>query len=273
MELAAALAERGAGACRLAIVCGSGLAALAGVLERPQSIAFEELGALPPPRVPGHAGRFVLGEVGGHGVLVQVGRLHLYEGWSAAEVALPVRAYGRLGLAGVLLTNAAGGLHPAWGPGTLMRIVDHLNLQGRSPLARAERRAGPVYDPALGEALEGAAAAAGIELARGVYAGLLGPAYETPAEIAALARLGADAVGMSTVAEACAARAAGLRVAGLSVIANPAAGLAPGPLDHAAVLAAVGAASERLVRLVARALPGLLEELLRPSPAPLPEPG
>jgi len=167
---------------------------------------------------------------------VQQGRVHLYEGWSVQELTRLVRAFAALGVRALVLTNAAGGIRAGFGPGTLMRIRDHINLQGRAPLARAERGFGTPWDAQLGALLDGAAAQAGLALENGVYAGLFGPAYETPAEIRWLRSLGADAVGMSTVAEALAARACGMRVAGISCITNLAAGLAPGPLSHAEVL-------------------------------------
>lgn len=268
--LAASLAARGAGDCRLAIVCGSGLGGIAEELADATEIPWDE-GEDPPAgapgrrgaRVPGHDLRFVLGRLAGVAVLLQSGRRHLYEGWSPFEVTLTVRAYARLGLGGVLLTNAAGALHPDWPPGTWMRITDHLNLQGRAPLWRGERALGRAYAPALGAALERAASRAGVPLVPGVYAGVLGPAYETPAEIRALARLGADAVGMSTVAEAAAACALGLQVAGLSLLTNAAAGLAPGPLDHRDVLVAGQRATARLALLLRQALPELAAALGR----------
>ena len=147
-----------------------------------------------------------------------------------------MRAFAELGVRALVLTNAAGGIRESFRPGSLMRIRDHIDLQGRAPLARAERGFGAAWDVELGAVLDGAAARAGLALENGVYAGLLGPAYETPAEIRWLRSLGADAVGMSTVAEANAGRACGLRVAGISCITNLAAGLAPGALSHAEVL-------------------------------------
>jgi purine-nucleoside phosphorylase len=200
--------------------------------------------------VSGHAGTIHLGRLGGVPVLVQAGRVHRYEGWSAREVARSVRAYCRLGIRGVVLCNAAGGLRPEWAPGTWMRIVDQINLQGASPLAHAEARRGNPYDPAFGATLERVARAEGTPLERGIYAGLLGPSYETPAEVRMLRALGADAVGMSTVAEAQAAAASGARVAGLSLITNPAAGLAAGRLTHDEVLAAGQAASAEIAELL-----------------------
>jgi purine-nucleoside phosphorylase len=246
---------------QIAFVLGSGLGAFAERLARARSVPAADLDGLPQSGVPGHAGRIVAGEIGGVRVLAQQGRVHLYEGWSAQELTRAVRAFAAIGVRALVLTNAAGGIRAGFRPGTLMRITDHLDLQGRTPLTRAERGFGAVWDAELGRALDVAARNAGVALESGVYAGLLGPAYETPAEIRWLQQSGADAVGMSTVAEALAARAAGLRVVGISCITNLAAGLAPGPLSHAEVLES-GQRS-------ARELFSLLEQAVRPLTAAL----
>jgi purine-nucleoside phosphorylase len=175
-------------------------------------------------------------------------------------VAEPVLLIGRLGAARIVLTNAAGGVNPSFSAGTLMVIADHLNLTGRSPLVGRNADAmGPrfpdltaAWSPQLRRRLHEAAAAEGLVLAEGVYAGLLGPAYETPAEVRMLRTLGADAVGMSTVMEAIAARWAGLELAGISLITNPAAGLSSVPLSHHDVLAAAAEAGPRLERILVR---------------------
>lgn len=253
--LARELAERGASDHPLAIVLGSGLGALSERLAERRVIHGAELEHLPRPRVTGHAGEIVLGKLGGLPVLVQSGRVHLYEGRSAREVTRAVRAFARLGARALLLTNAAGSLDPAWPPGTLMRITDHLNLQGRTALVPGEEGRASPYDVELGDALERAAGALRVRVERGVYAGLLGPAYETPAEIRALRALGAGAVGMSTVAEANAACAAGLRVVGLACLANAAAGLAAEPLRHGDVLHVMQRSGEKLAKLVERVAP------------------
>jgi purine-nucleoside phosphorylase len=247
--LVSALAERGARKARLAFVLGSGLGAVAERLDEADAIPFASLPGMPASRVAGHGGTIHLGRLGGVPVLVQAGRVHRYEGWTAREVARSVRAYGRLGIRGVVLCNAAGGLRPEWPPGTLMRIVDQINLQGATPLAQEEARRGNPYDPAFGVTLERIARSSGLSLERGTYAGLLGPSYETAAEVRLLRALGADAVGMSTVAESQAAAASGARVAGLSLISNHAAGLAAGPLTHDEVLAAGKAASAVVAEL------------------------
>ena len=255
--LARSMAARGLERFELAVVLGSGLGAFADSLANARVVPYEELPEMPRSAVAGHAGRFVLGEAAGVRVLVQQGRAHLYEGWSAFDATRAVRAFAKLGCRGVVLTNAAGGLRREWGPGTLVRITDHINMQGRTPLFGRERSSGAIYAEAFGAGLERGARESGIELFRGVYCGLLGPSYETPAEIRMLASMGADLVGMSTVAEASAAHASGMRVAGLSLVTNQAAGISPTKLDHAEVLAAGKAAAERVKRLLLASIPHL----------------
>jgi purine-nucleoside phosphorylase len=245
----------------LAFVLGSGLGVFAERLVGARTIPYAEIDGMPQSAVPGHAGCLVVGEIAGKRVLVQQGRVHLYEGWSAHEVTRAVRAFAALGCRGIVLTNAAGGLRPEWKPGTLMRIADHIDLQGRTPLADAERGFGSPYDPALGAALEEGADQAGVELVSGVYAALLGPSYETPAEVRMLRWMGADAVGMSTAAEALAARAAGMRVAAVSCITNQAAGISGAALSHQEVIEAGRAAAQNFCALLERAVPHLVGEL------------
>jgi purine-nucleoside phosphorylase len=259
--LASELAARGACGARLAIVLGSGLGRVAERLRARTVIPSRELPHLPRPRVSGHAGEIVLGELAGLALLVQCGRVHLYEGRSPFEVTRAVRAFASLGVRALLLTNAAGGLQPDTSPGTFLRLVDHLNLQGRSPLFPGEEARASPYDAALGEGLERAARELSIPMERGVYAGVLGPAYETPSEVRALGLLGAHAVGMSTVAEASAARAAGMRVVALACIANPAAGLSSAALAHDDVLSVMRRSTERLARLIERVIPMWTEVL------------
>ena len=259
--LAGELEPHGVGEAELAFVLGSGLGGFVDGLERAREIPVEDLAHMPPSRVPGHAGRIVVGELAGVPVVAQLGRVHLYEGHTAAAVTRFVRALARLGTPGIVLTNAAGCLVPQWAPGSLMRLEDHLALQGRPALRGGEQGAGRVYDPALGAALDRAAAELGTPLHRGVYAGLLGPAYETPAEVAMLRWMGAHAVGMSTVAEATAARACGARVAAVSCLTNAAAGIAVEPLRHEDVVAVGGEAARRLGRLFHAAAPELARAL------------
>jgi purine-nucleoside phosphorylase len=254
-QLAQSLRRHGVEGARIAIVLGSGLGAFAERLSHSRSIPFADIEGMAASRVPGHAGRLVVGEVRGVRVLIQQGRVHLYEGWSAREVARSVRAFSKLGVGAIVLTNAAGGLHEAWKPGTLMRIRDHINLQGVTPLEHEEMGRGTPYDAALGGALERAAAAADTPLEGGVYAGLLGPSYETPAEIRMLAWMGADAVGMSTVIVALAAHASGMRVGAISCVTNLAAGIGQALLSHADVIQAGRESSDRFSALLEAAIP------------------
>jgi purine-nucleoside phosphorylase len=183
--------------------------------------------------------------------------VHLYEGWRFDQVTRCVRAFGQIGVKSVVLTNAAGGIRPEWAPGTLMRITDHVNLQNGSPLVSTEAGFANVYDSMLVAAIDAAAKKAKLELARGVYAGLFGPTYETPAEIRMLAWLGADAVGMSTVAEALAAHASGVRVAGISCITNHAAGVTDQIPNHEEVMEVGKKAAQRFSTLLEAATPEL----------------
>ena len=257
-ELAASLRARSElqlDQVRLAFVLGSGLGAFADELEDAVSVGYDELPGMPRSTVPGHAGRLVAGVVPGTGVraVVQQGRVHVYEGWSGFEVTRCVRALAAVGVRGLVLTNAAGGVNPGYTPGTLMRLVDHVNLQGRSGLYPGEGGAGRVYDARLGAALDGVAAATDNPLERGVYIGNLGPAYETPAEVELARRLGGDAVGMSTVLEAAAGAAAGLRVAAVSCITNVAASKEGEPLSHEEVMETGRAVADRFRKLLADA--------------------
>lgn len=249
-SLVRSLEAHAVGDARIALVLGSGLGSFADSLAKRRVVPYEELEGMPTSAVPGHAGRLVLGEVEGIPVVVQQGRVHLYEGWSPAEVTRCVRAFGRLGIGSLLLTNAAGGLEAEWEIPALMRITDHLNLQGRTPLVRGEGGRGNPYHTGLGTVVDEAAKARGIGLHHGTYAGLLGPTYETPAEIAMLRWAGAQAVGMSTVAEATAAHAVGMRVAAISAITNRAAGITGEPLSHAEVVEAGKVLAERFCALL-----------------------
>jgi purine-nucleoside phosphorylase len=245
----------------LALVLGSGLGVFAYRLSNARSIPFQEIDRMPQSSVPGHEGRLVVGDVRGHRVVVQQGRVHLYEGYPAETVTRSVRAYAALGCRGLVLTNAAGGLRADWEPGTLMRITDHVNRQACSPLVAGEVARGSPYDPELARDLDEAATAAGVKLERGVYVGNLGPTYETPAEVRMLRDFGGDAVGMSTVAEAIAARAGGMRVAAVSTITNYAAGIIDARLDHEEVIAVGKRVSERFCALLEEAVPRLCARL------------
>jgi purine-nucleoside phosphorylase len=211
----------------LLLTLGSGLGGVADSLEDAVEVQLDRLPGFAPSTVPGHRSRLRCGRLAGRTVLAQLGRLHLYEGHDAATVARPVELAAALGCEAYVVTNAAGGVDPALEVGDLMVIEDHLNLTGDSPLLGRLRDGAPVfvdmanaYDGQLRELAHDAAGSLGLRLRSGVYAGLVGPAYETPAEVAMLRGLGARAVGMSTVNEVIAARAHGLRVLGLSSITN-----------------------------------------------------
>lgn len=242
------------------LVLGSGLGGLAGDVALETAVPFDELPGWPKATAPGHAGRLLFGTLAGVPVVVQQGRFHLYEGHSPGLVVQPALLMGRLGARTLVLTNAAGGVNPDFAAGTLMVIADHLNLTGRSPLRGPNDDAlgqrfpdmTAVWDPDLGTALHAAAAIEGVPLTEGTYACLLGPSYETPAEIRMLRTLGADAVGMSTVPEAIAARWAGLRVCGISLVTNPGAGYTGLQLSHEEVLAAANRAGPDLGRVLRR---------------------
>lgn len=244
----------------IGIVLGSGLGGLADDLDDAVAIPFADLPGWPAATAPGHLGRLLLGRLGGKPVVMLQGRFHMYEGNDAGLVVQPVLLFARLGARAVFLTNAAGGLDPSFGPGTLLVIRDHINLTGRNPLSGANADAiGPrfpdlteAWSPSLRARLHTAAAAEGIELAEGVYVGLTGPNYETPAEVRMLAALGGHAVGMSTVLECIAARWAGLEVVGVSLVTNAGAGYSGKPLRHEEVLEAGLLAGPRLARVIRR---------------------
>lgn len=258
--LAAAVRARTDLVPAIGIVLGSGLGGLAAALEAPLAIPFTDLPGWPAASAPGHAGRLLLGHLAGVPVVLLQGRLHVYEGHDPGLVVQPVLLMGRLGARKILLTNAAGGVNAAWPAGTLMAIADHLNLTGLNPLIGPNAdQLGPrfpdltdAWSPRLRALLHEAAAAEDVVLEEGVYAGLPGPNYETPAEVRMLRALGADAVGMSTVLEAIAARWAGLELAGVSLVTNPGAGVTGMPLSHEEVLVAANEAGPRFERLVRR---------------------
>lgn len=245
---------------RLGMVLGSGLGGLADEIEDAIAIPFAELPGWPAPSAPGHSGRLLLGLLRGLPVACLQGRLHMYEGLGERLVVEPVLLMGQLGAQIVLLTNASGGVNPAFGAGTLMVISDHINLTGRNPLLGPnDDNLGPrfadmsaVWDQELRRRIHAAARAEGVEMREGIYLGLIGPTYETPAEVRMIRALGADAVGMSTVMEAIAANWAGLRVCGVSLVTNAGAGLSATPLSHEEVLAAANEAGPRLARVIGR---------------------
>jgi len=251
---------------RLGLVLGSGLGGLADEISDPIEIPFEEMPGWPAPTVPGHSGRLILGSLRGLPVACLRGRLHMYEGHSERLVVEPALLLGRLGAPILLLTNASGGVNPSFGPGSLMVMTDHINLTGRSPLMGPnDDKLGPrfpdmseVWDVELRDRIRAAGRAEDVELREGIYLGLTGPTYETPAEVRMIRGLGADAVGMSTVMEAVAANWAGMRVCGVSLVTNAGAGLSPTPLTHAEVVEAADEAGPRLARVIGCFAEGLM---------------
>jgi purine-nucleoside phosphorylase len=247
-----------------AIVLGSGLGGLVRQVDQALSVAYADVPGFPAATVAGHEGRMILGVLAGRPVLAFAGRFHMYEGHEPNVPGLLVRAAHALGAPAVLLSNAAGGIRRSLRPGDLMVITDHVNLSWRNPLV------GPVaandsrfpdmsqpYDEGLQRRLHEAAARLGLTLERGVYGCLLGPTYETPAEVRMCERLGIDAVGMSTVPEVIVARAIGVRCAAVSCITNKAAGLTPGAIAHEEVLAVTARAAHDFERLVCEFVKGL----------------
>jgi purine-nucleoside phosphorylase len=250
----------------VAVVLGSGLGGFATHLEDSTAIPYADIPHWPASTVPGHSGRLVFGTLRGVDVAVMQGRVHAYEGYSPAEVTFPVRVLARLGIRTVVLTNAAGAIRTSFHQGQLVLLSDHINLTGQSPVLGAnEERFGPrffdmsnAYSPRLRGIAQAAAEAEGFALEEGVYLGLLGPSFETPAEIRAFRALGADLVGMSTVQETIAARHMGLEVLGLSCVTNMAAGILAQPLNHEEVLQTGRRVEQRLAALLTRAIPGIV---------------
>ncbi|MBH1988873.1 MAG: purine-nucleoside phosphorylase [Myxococcaceae bacterium] len=246
---------------QVAVILGSGLGEFADCLSHSDSLSYGAIRDFPKSTVEGHSGRFVHGYIASTPVLLMQGRVHRYEGYTAQQVAFPIRVLKAWGIEKLVITNAAGGIHPDFNVGDLMLITDHLNLTGDSPLLGPNRsELGPRF-PDMSEAyskrLRDLALQADTSLRQGVYAGLLGPCYETPAEVRMLKTLGADAVGMSTVFETIAARHMGLEVLGISCISNQAAGLSNSPLSHAEVTLAGQKASKRFSELLLQVIPKL----------------
>jgi purine-nucleoside phosphorylase len=264
-EAADAIRSRIAGVPDVAIVLGSGLGDFANTLTGAVSMPYDTLPHWPASRVIGHEGRLVVGTARGKSVAALAGRCHLYEGHHVGTVTFPVRALGLLGIKTLMLTNAAGGVNTGFSQGALMVIDDHINLTGHNPLVGAnDDRFGPrfpdmteVYSSRLRTLADHAARRIPLDVPHGIYVALLGPSYETPAEIRYLRTIGADAVGMSTVPEAIAARHMGIEVLGLSCITNMAAGVLPQPLDHAEVMATARRVRGQFVAL----LEGILDQL------------
>jgi purine-nucleoside phosphorylase len=252
------------------IVLGSGLGAFAGRVRDAVRIPYREIPGFPVPSAEGHAGELVVGEIGGATVACMAGRVHQYEGYTAQDVVFGVRLLGLLGVKALVLTNAAGGIHPSYTPGQLVLITDHINLQGTNPLIGPNPDAlGPrfpdmteVYSPRLRTIALEVAASVEVSLGEGVYMALLGPSFETPAEIRAFRTLGADLVGMSTVPEVIAANHMGIECVGISCVTNVAAGLSDQKLSHEEVLETGRQVQDKFERLLEALLPRLA-----PSPA------
>jgi purine-nucleoside phosphorylase len=249
----------------IGVVLGSGLGAFAEELEAPVEIPYAEIPGWPASTAIGHAGELVLGKLDAMDVAVMAGRAHLYEGYTPQQVVFGVRTLGALGVRAIVFTNAAGGINLAYQRGGLVLMSDHINLQGCNPLVGPnDDSLGPrfpdmseVYSKAYRETAKQVARELGIELREGVYAAMLGPSYETPAEIRYLRAIGADLVGMSTVLEAIAANHMGMRCLGISCVTNMAAGVLPEKLNHEEVLAVGAAVRDTLVRFLKALLPQL----------------
>jgi purine-nucleoside phosphorylase len=250
---------------QVAIVLGSGLGAFADSLEQRVTIPYSEIPHFPRSSVEGHSGSLIAGTFKGAPLYVMAGRVHGYEGYSAEEVVFPVRVLGTLGVKMLVLTNAAGAVNTAFKPGELMIVTDHINLTGLNPLV------GPQYPdlghrftdmtegyhPKLVAACEQSARRIGLNMRKGVYVGLLGPSFETPAEIRMFRTLGADAVGMSTVLECIAANQMGVKVLGISCMTNMAAGILPRKLDHKEVMEVGASVASVMQELLAEVVPAL----------------
>lgn len=246
------------GTIEIGLVLGSGLGMVADLVENPVVIPYKDIPHFPVSTVEGHAGELVIGTLQGRTVVVMKGRFHLYEGYGVDKVAFPIRVMRRLGVEKLLVTNASGGVNTAYRPGDLMLIADHLNFQFTNPLIGANvDEFGPrfpdmseAYSRRLRAVAHEVAKEQGLALQEGVYFGLLGPSYETPAEIRMIRTLGGDAVGMSTVAETITARHAGIEVLGISCISNMAAGILDQPLSHAEVIETTERVKETFLKLV-----------------------
>jgi purine-nucleoside phosphorylase len=254
---------------KIGLVLGSGLGGFADSLTDANRIPYSDIPSFPQSTAIGHAGRMVVGKAGNVAVAAMQGRVHLYEGYSAQQVTFPMRVFGRMGIRSVILTNAAGGINRNYSQGALVLIRDHINLQGANPLVGAnDDRFGvrfpdmtQAYSRAYREIARAEAAKLGITLHEGVYSGLLGPSYETPAEIEYLRRIGADLVGMSTVAEVIVARQMGIDVLAISCVTNMAAGILDQPLSHAEVLETGERVKTTFESLLRAVLPRMAAEL------------
>ena len=254
---------------KIALVLGSGLGAFAGEFASATKIPYAKIPHFPRSTAIGHAGQLVLGTVDGIAVAGMQGRVHLYEGYSAKQVAFPIRVFARMGIKAVILTNAAGGINVNFAQGRLVAIRDHLNLQGANPLIGANDERFGLRFPDMSEAYDkkfrklalDASMRLGTNLGEGVYAALAGPSFETPAEIRFLRASGADLVGMSTVPEVLAARHSGIRVLGISCVTNAAAGILDQPLSHTEVLETGERVKGQFIALLRAIIPGIAAAL------------
>lgn len=243
---------------KIALILGSGLGVLAGEVENPVKLAYNEIPHFPQSTVEGHAGELVVGTLEGQPVLVMAGRFHLYEGHPLSAVTFPIRVMKALGIEKIIVTNAAGGINTSYKPGDLMLIKDHINFAFQNPLIGPNDPEQGVrfpdmstaYDPDLRGLASQVAEEQGVKFQEGVYVGLLGPTYETPAEIRMFRHLGGDAVGMSTVPEVIVARHAGIRCLGISCISNMAAGILEQPLSHDEVMETTELVKSQFISLV-----------------------
>jgi purine-nucleoside phosphorylase len=265
-EAAAFIASRTSLQPTIAVVLGSGLGGFASQLDNPVAIPFSEIPHFAEPTAIGHSGRLVIGTIDDVPVAVMQGRLHAYEGYSSEEITFPIRALGRYGIRTLVLTNAAGGIRESYEQGELVLISDHINLTGRSPvIGPNDDRFGlrffdmtEAYSLDLRRIAQAAALEEDLVLDEGVYIGLLGPNFETPAEIRAFRTLGADLVGMSTVMETIVARHMGIEVLGISCVTNMAAGIQTEPLNHLEVLETGKQVEATLARLLTRVVPTIM---------------
>lgn len=249
----------------IGLILGSGLGIIAELVENPVVIAYEDIPHFPVSTVEGHAGELVVGTVAGRRVVLMKGRFHLYEGYSVEVVSFPVRVMKELGVKTLLVTNASGGINTSYEVGDLMLIKDHINFTFRNPLIGPNMdELGPrfpdmseAYSKRLRQIAKEVAESQGIKLQEGVYIGLLGPSYETPAEIRMMRTLGADAVGMSTVSEVIVARHAGIEVLGFSCISNMASGILDQPLSHEEVMETTEREKQKFLRLILGIIPKL----------------
>jgi len=251
---------------RVAAVLGSGLGRVADAIENPIEIPYKDIPHFVRSTVEGHAGSLIIGSLGGVEIVAMKGRFHLYEGYSMDEITLPIRVFSLLGVGCLILTNAAGGISKHLKLGSLMLLIDHINLMGDNPLVGAnDERFGPrfpdmteVYSREYRDLAYAAAGEMDLVLAEGVYAGVKGPTYETPAEIRMMRDMGADAIGMSTVPEAIVARHSGMRILAISCITNNAAGLADGEINHDQVIKIGEMAGRKLSGLIVKLAPRLV---------------